>query len=242
MQIPRGKYWPLVIKILTVFFVIWVISFLVSDFVQVHVLKWTQTYGYPIIFLWIVLANIIAGLPSSFLPIGIGLASAKGDYNPTLAISIITIASTLGDVIAYTLTRRFRHTFLKWLSVNEHDPNYTKAYNYVSRGGGGRLVFITRFLFAGILGFVNYAAGMLKMPFWKFFWLALFGEIIWSSIWFGIGYYPLELKSIIVNNWEISLLVALCLVFAGWWWHIYLKKQNQSLLKLIWQTLIGKMN
>lgn len=242
MQTPKGRYWPLVIKILTVFFVIWVISFLVSDLLQVHVLNWTQHFGYPIVFLWIVVANIIAGLPSSFLPIGIGMASAKGDYNPTIAITIITVASLMGDTIAYALTRRFRHHFLKWLNIDENDPNYTKAYNYISHGGGKRLVFMTRFLFAGILGFVNYAAGMLKMKFWSFFWLALAGELLWSAIWFGIGYYPLELKGFIVSHWELSLIVTFAILMTLYWIHLRMQKQNKSLFRTVWQTLIGRLN
>ncbi len=238
-KIRSKKWWKITIKILTIFFVIWVLSFLFSDFVQVHVLAWTQRYGYPVIFLWIVAANILAGLPSSFLPIGIGLAASRGEFQPAISIAIITIASILGDIIAYALSRRFRHTFLSWLGVSEDDPDYQKAYHYIQHGGR-RLVFVTRFLFAGILGFVNYAAGMLKMPFWSFFWLALLGEIVWSFLWFGIGYYPLELKPFFLEYWPFSIPLAIALIVGYVFLHRYYKRQNRHILKVVWATLIGK--
>jgi membrane-associated protein len=236
------KYWPTVIKILTIFFVIWVVSFFVSSTLQVHVLDWTHKFGYPIVFLWIVAANIVAGLPSSFLPIAIGLAAAKGEFNPTVAISVITLASVIGDTTAYALSRRFRHTFLRWLGIDEQDPNYQKAYRAVQHGGGGRMVFITRFLFAGILGFVNYAAGMLAMPFRYFFGLALLGEIIWSVIWFGIGYYPVELGEVAGRYWIVTVVLGFAVLATLYTFHLSYRRKGKSFMKVLWNTLMGRLS
>ena len=201
-----------------------------------------QAFGYVIIFPWIVLANIVVGLPSSFLPIGIGVASSQGAYTPAAAIAIITIASVIGDMLAYALARRYRHTFLKWLGVSEQDPGYQKAYAYVSHGGGKRLVFITRFLFGAILGFVNYAAGILRMPFLTFFWLALLGELVWSLIWFGVGYYPFSISTWIRGHALLSIGAALVIVAAVWAAYVWHKRQQKSLLMRLWYLLVGKVD
>ncbi|MDP2789634.1 MAG: VTT domain-containing protein [bacterium] len=242
MSLNLSRWLPKVVKILSVFFVLWIVSFIVSDDVQSKVLQWTQAFGYVVIFPWIVLANIVVGLPSSFLPIGIGVASSQGAYTPAAAIAIITIASLVGDVLAYALARRYRHTFLKWLGVSENDPGYQKAYAYVSHGGGKRLVFITRFLFGAILGFVNYAAGILRMPFLSFFWLALLGELVWSLIWFGVGYYPFSVSAWIRGHGLLSIGIALAVIASVWYAHLWHKRRNKSLVMRVWYLLVGKVD
>ena len=242
MSLNLTRWLPKVVKILSVFFVLWVISFIVSDDIQSKVLEWAQAFGYVVIFPWIVLANIIVGLPSSFLPIGMGVASSNGAYYPLTAITIITVASLVGDCLAYGLARRYRHAFLKWLGVAENDPGYQKAYAYVSHGGGKRLVFITRFLFGAILGFVNYAAGILRMPFWSFFWLALLGELVWSLIWFGVGYYPFSVSAWIRGHGLESIIIAVVIVAAVWAIHLWHKRRNKSLLMRLWYLLVGKID
>ncbi len=241
MSLNITRWLPKVVKILSVFFVLWVVSFIVSDDIQSKVLEWTQAFGYVVVFPWIVAANVIVGLPSSFLPIGIGVASSNGAYHPLAAIAIITSASLIGDVLAYALARRYRHTFLKWLGVSELDPGYQKAHAYVRQGGGKRLVFITRFLFGAILGFVNYAAGILRMPFLAFFWLALLGELVWSVIWFGVGYYPFSVSAWIRGHALLSIGIALVIVAAVWWLHLWHKRRNKNLLMSIWRMLVGRI-
>lgn len=242
MSLNLNRWLPKVVKILSVFFVLWVVSFIVSDDIQSKVLEWTQAFGYVVIFPWIVLANVIVGLPSSFLPIGMGVASSNGAYHPVTSIAIITIASLVGDVLAYALARRYRHTFLKWLGVSEQDPGYQKAYAYVNHGGGKRLVFITRFLFGAILGFVNYAAGILRMPFMTFFWMAILGELVWSTIWFAVGYYPFSVSAWIRDHALLSIGLALAVVAAVWWLHVLHKRRNKSLVMRVWYLLVGKVD
>ncbi len=241
-MLPPQRWLRISLKVLSVFFILWVASFLFSSDVQHQVLNWTQRFGYYVIFPWIVLANIIVGLPSSFLPIGIGVAASQGGYDPFSAITVITIASILGDVIAYGLARRFRWIFLRALGIKDGDPGLDQAMAYVSHGGGKRLVFVTRFLFAGILGFVNYAAGMLRMRFWGFFWLALVGEVVWSIIWFGLGYYPFEIGKIIRMNWPLGFFLLAALVVPLYVLHKRYRRDGKNLLHALWDLLVGKMS
>jgi len=241
MTIHLNRWLPKTVKILSVFFVLWVVSFVVSDDIQSHVLRWAQSFGYVVIFPWIVLANVIVGLPSSFLPIGLGVASSNGAYTPGAAIAIITIASVIGDCIAYALARRYRFTFLKWLGVSELDPAYQKAFQYVRKSGGKRLVFITRFLFGAILGFVNYAAGILRMPFASFFWLALLGELVWSCIWFAVGYYPFSAGAWVQTHILLTVILGTVLVGGVWLLHVWHKRRNQNLFLRIWHMLVGRL-
>jgi membrane protein DedA with SNARE-associated domain len=242
MSLNLSRWLPKVVKILSVFFVLWVVSFIVSDDIQSKVLEWAQAFGYVVIFPWIVLANVIVGLPSSFLPIGMGVASSNGAYQPVTAIAIITIASLVGDVLAYALARRYRHTFLKWLGVSEQDPGYQQAYAYVNRGGGKRMVFVTRFLFGAILGFVNYAAGILRMPFFAFFWLAFLGELVWSVIWFAVGYYPFSVSTWIHQHTLLSIGIVAVIIAAVWYAHLWHKRHNKSLVMRVWYLLVGKVD
>lgn len=241
MSLQLTKWLPKVVKILSVFFVLWIVSFVISDDVQSKVLEWTQAFGYVVVFPWIVAANVIVGLPSSFLPIGIGVASSQGAYSPVVAIGIITLASIIGDVLAYLLARRYRQVFLRWLGIAENDPGYQKAVHYVQNGGGKRLVFITRFLFGAILGFVNYAAGILRMPFMSFFWLAVLGELVWSVIWFGVGYYPFSVGEWIREHSIISASVAALVLLVVYIAHVHLQKRGKNMLALLWNALMGKV-
>jgi membrane-associated protein len=240
-MLPTQRWLRITLKILSIFFVLWIISFFFSDDVQHQVFLWTQRFGYYVIFPWIVLANIVVGLPSSFLPIGIGVAASQGGYDPLSAITVITVASVLGDVIAYALARRFRWIFLKALGIKDDDPGMQQAMAYVQNGGGRRMVFITRFLFGAILGFVNYAAGMLRMRFWSFLWLAILGELIWSIIWFGLGYYPFEVGKLVRTNWPLALLLIALLLIPLVIAHLRYRKRGKNLGHALWDLLIGKM-
>ncbi len=241
MNLHLQRWLPKVVKILSVFFVLWIVSFLVSGTIQSHVLGWAQSFGYVVIFPWIVLANIVVGLPSSFLPIGLGIASSQGAYHPASAVAIITLASLIGDCLAYVLARRYRHAFLRWLGVSELDPEYQKAFQYVRQSGGKRLVFITRFLFGAILGFVNYAAGILRMPFMQFFWMALLGELVWSTIWFLVGYYPFSVSAWIHSHALLSFSIVLVLAGGLGWLHVWFKRRDKSLVVSVWRALVGRL-
>lgn len=241
MNLRLTRWLPKVVKILSVFFVLWIVSFLVSGTIQSHVIIWAQSFGYIVIFPWIVLANIVVGLPSSFLPIGLGIASSHGAYHPVSAVAIITLASIIGDCLAYALARRYRHAFLRWLGVSELDPEYQKSFQYVRQTSGRRLVFLTRFLFGAILGFVNYAAGILRMPFMQFFWMALLGELVWSTIWFLVGYYPFSVSAWINSHAIFSFSIVLIVVGGVWWLHLWYKRRDKNLLVSLWHALVGRL-
>ncbi len=239
MRIPSQRVWRTLATVFTILFVLWMISFFVDSGVQGRILEWTHDYGYWFIFVWVVAANIIAGLPSSFMPIGLGLAAAKGDFNPVISIIVLTLASVVGDVTAYALSRRFRLHFLRLLGIDQTDKNYVKAVAYLQRGGGGRVVFLTRFFLAGILGFINYAAGMLKMPFRSFITVVILGEAVWSILWFTVGYYPLAIRHSIANHKMLFITLGVLVVLALLTSYVILRRRKKKLHVVLLNLLLG---
>jgi len=71
---------------------------------------------------------------------------------------------------------------------NLYETKILKAKNYLNKHGKST-VFFTRFLIAAMGPFVNAAAGITEYKFWTFSLFVALGELFWTCIYLGLGYW-----------------------------------------------------
>jgi membrane protein DedA with SNARE-associated domain len=146
-------------------------------------------YGYPALALTLLLGAI--GLP---LPIGIaavlaGSLAALGTLRWELAGLIAVVASFAGDMIAYAIGRAVSDNFLarygRWVG---YSPQRRDNIAALLRRWGGITVIVSRTLTSSLSSVVSIFAGVSRYRFSHFLGFALFGRLIWTSAYLGLGY------------------------------------------------------
>ena len=184
----------------------------------INPIAFIEQFGYVTIFIIIAVENIefFGSIPTSLIAAAVGAASSRGIFTPWVAITLLTVASVVGDVIAYWLGRTFgRGLLTRWGGVLTRNGRLEKTEKFFLRFGPWG-VFISRFIFASFQAIINILAGIAKMRFAVFFFTALFGELVWSIFWFYLGFYfwPFVSKTITAIGNKAGLNVILILVGA----------------------------
>jgi membrane-associated protein len=155
-------------------------------------LAWYQAYGYPVLFLGVLLEN--AGFPvpgETAVLIAAFLASPEsgGGFNLGLVILLATLAAVLGDNIGYWLGRRVARPFLHrgqgFLFLTP--PRLQAAENYFHRYGVWT-VLVARFIL-GLRVVAALAAGVADMHWPRFFLANATGALLWATCMSLLGYY-----------------------------------------------------
>lgn len=166
--------------------------------------EWYKDYGYPMLFLGVMLEN--AGIPvpgetavfvAGFLASEQGnhfLAEEHGVHRFTLAWVIVVtfFAATLGDNLGYWLGRRYARPRLQ---VRKRFLFFTpraleKMEGYFHRFGTWT-IFFARFI-TGMRVFGAMAAGTAGMPWGRFFFANAAGACTWATTISLVGYYSGE--------------------------------------------------
>ncbi len=158
----------------------------------------------------------------------------KLDYFPLLPVYIaLMVGDLLGDVGWYYVGRHFGHRFIrrfgKYFSVTEGDiikvTNMFHKYKY-------RILFISKISngFSFALAILM-AAGMARVPFWKYFSVNLAGQFIWTGLLIGVGYFFSNLY-MQVDTWlgrisVASLFIVAFVAFLGY--KKYLKTKTEAM-------------
>ena len=146
-------------------------------------------YGYPALALTLLLGAI--GLP---LPIGVaavlaGSLAALGNLRWEWAGLIAVIASFAGDMIAYGIGRAVSDSFLarhgRWIG---YSPQRRDSIQALLQRWGGLTVIVSRTLTSSLSSVVSIFAGVSRYRFSHFLGFALFGRLIWTSAYLGLGY------------------------------------------------------
>jgi len=146
-------------------------------------------YGYPALALTLLLGAI--GLP---LPIGVaavlaGSLAALGTLRWQWAGLIAVAACFAGDMIAYGIGRAVSDNFLarhgRWIG---YSPERRDSIATLLRRWGGITVIISRTLTSSLSSVVSIFAGVSRYRFSRFLGFALFGRLIWTSAYLGLGY------------------------------------------------------
>ena len=146
-------------------------------------------YGYPALALTLLLGAI--GLP---LPIGVaavlaGSLAALGNLRWEWAWLIAVAASFAGDMIAYGIGRAVNDSFLarhgRWIG---YSPQRRDSIQGLLQKWGGLTVIVSRTLTSSLSSVVSIFAGVTRYRLSHFLGFALFGRLIWTSAYLGLGY------------------------------------------------------
>jgi membrane protein DedA with SNARE-associated domain len=146
-------------------------------------------YGYPALAITLLLGAI--GLP---LPIGVatilaGSLAALGNLRWEWAAAIAVIASLAGDMIAYGIGRAVSVNFLarhgRWIGYTAERQARMQS---LLQHWGGITVIISRTLTSSLSSVVSLLAGVSHYQFTRFLGFALFGRLLWTSAYLGLGF------------------------------------------------------
>jgi membrane-associated protein len=155
-----------------------------------RILSALLVYGYPALALTLLLGAI--GLP---LPIGVaavlaGSLAALGNLRWQWAGIIAVTASFGGDMIAYGIGRAVSDNFLarhgRWIG---YSPQRRYSIQALLQHWGGLTVIISRTLTSSLSSVVSIFAGISRYRFSHFLGFALFGRLIWTSAYLGLGFW-----------------------------------------------------
>ena len=155
-----------------------------------RILSALLVYGYPALALTLLLGAI--GLP---LPIGVaavlaGSLAALGTLRWEWAGTIAVAASFAGDLIAFAIGRAVSDNFLtrygRWIGYSAQRRTNIQA---LLQKWGGMTVIVSRTLTSSLSSVVSIFAGVSRYRFAHFFGFALFGRLIWTTAYLGLGYW-----------------------------------------------------
>ncbi|MBZ9686489.1 DedA family protein [Clostridium estertheticum] len=148
--------------------------------------------NYNIWFLSFIIILQCIGIPtgSSLLVMASGAFAYAGESNVVILLLEVWFFSWLGDNIAYIMWRGIGDK-----TLNNHpkvktyfQPKIFKAKDYLKKHG--RIsVFFSRFLISSTGPFINAAAGITGYKLWTFNLFVALGELFWTCIYLGLGYW-----------------------------------------------------
>lgn len=147
---------------------------------------------YNILFLSILMILQGIGIPlsMSMIVIACGAFAYVGEFNIVTILLEVWFFAWLGDCAGYFLWKIIGYRLLyKFPKLNRYfKPKLLKARNYLNKHGKSA-VFLTRFLISPMGPFVNASAGIVNYSIIAFSIFALFGELFWTGIYIGLGYW-----------------------------------------------------
>lgn len=181
-------------------------------------------YGYPALALTLFLGAIGAPVPTGLATTLAGSLAARGQLDWLAAGTIAVVASTIGDVIGYSIGRWLGKGFLdrhgRWLGLT---PSRRTRVQTLFNEWGGITVLLTRTLVSHLSSVVSLLAGVAGYRFVGFIALAALGRVVWTSAYLGLGYgvgSDIEAASTFLANLtglllSLGLLAAAGVVAAG---------------------------
>ncbi|MGA2639844.1 MAG: DedA family protein [Spirochaetia bacterium] len=150
--------------------------------------SWIGHYGYVIVFVTILLEDFGLPAPGETVLISAALVAAKGELNIFLLLLAGWIGAVIGDNIGYAIGRFGGRAlvlrFGRYVLVNEKRLSRAEDFFHAH---GPIVVVIARFI--EILRQLNgIMAGILAMPWWKFFSFNAIGAFLWVVFWGTLFY------------------------------------------------------
>ena len=157
--------------------------------------------NYNILFLGTLLILQSIGIPtgSTLLVIAAGALGYAGEFNITILLLEVWIFSSIGDIIAYILWKTIGVKLLSKFSRfrTYFEPKLSKMHTYLERHGKST-VFFTRFLLSPMGPSINAAAGIAKYELLTFSLFVTLGELLWTCMYLGLGYWFADSWSTII--------------------------------------------
>jgi membrane protein DedA with SNARE-associated domain len=152
--------------------------------------EWYAVYGYPVLFLGVLLENVGVPVPGETAVLIAGfLASSAGGarFNLGIVVALTFAAAVLGDNFGFWLGHRFGRPRLRrgrgflLLTPKALHKNYFARY-------GTLTVFLARFI-TGLRVVAALAAGTAGMPWPRFVLANAAGAVVWATTVSLLGYF-----------------------------------------------------
>jgi len=148
--------------------------------------------NYNIWFLSIIIVLQCIGIPTgaSLVVIASGAFAYAGEFNVVVLLFEIWFFAWLGDNISYILWKFIGGKVLsRHIKIKTYfDSKIARAEHYLKKYGRST-VFFTRFIVGAMGPFVNAAAGITQYKLWTFNLFVALGELFWTCIYLGLGYW-----------------------------------------------------
>ena len=167
-----------------------------------NALEWARpyldTYGYSAVFITIMLEGVGIPTPGLTILIGASLLASMGEMRfPTLLLVAMT-GSAAGNIVGYTIGRFGGRQILTQYGsrVGLTEQRLERVEGFFKRHGGAVVVAARFFdLLRQLNGLV---AGMVRMPWWRFFVYNALGAILWVGVFsFGVFYLNEHMEQIL---------------------------------------------
>lgn len=145
-------------------------------------------YGVPIVFAVTFLSCLALPVPSSILMLASGGFAASGDLSLIAVLAAAFCGAVIGDNTGYWIARASGDRMGDWLEKNpKRSALRQKSHSYMEKWGGSS-VFFSCWLVAPLGPYVNYVSGLTKFTWVRFALWGIAGEIVWVSLYVGLGY------------------------------------------------------
>jgi membrane protein DedA with SNARE-associated domain len=145
-------------------------------------------YGYFVIFVPVMLETAGLPLPGETILLLSGVASSTGRIDPWIAIAVGSAAAIIGDNIGYAIGRfGGRRVVARLAHIGKIESSLAWGEKFFLEHGG-KTVFLARWIF-GLRIFGAWIAGMVHMPWRRFFLWNAAGGITWCATMIGLGYF-----------------------------------------------------
>ncbi len=154
-----------------------------------QLLTWLLLYGYPVLFVTVLIGSIGVPIPVNVLVLAAGGFVADGDLDLLPVALVVFGAAVLGDCLVYGVAR--------WAgeeAVQRHGarlglgPARLDAVRARFGGWLGAAVFSTRWLLTPLAFPTSIVAGVSRYPLAFFAAFAVAGEALWTGAYLAIGY------------------------------------------------------
>jgi len=184
-------------------------------------------YGYPAIFLTILVEGMGIPAPGQTILIAAALSAAHGNLSIVWVMILAFTGAGLGNSLGYLLGRWGGRALLARFKVR--GDRLARLEGHFRRYGGG-VVLVARF-FDGLRQLNGIVAGMLEMPWGVFTGFNILGAVLWTGVW-GLGTYWLDKDISMVHSVFRKIepfAVALTLAgFLGLMIYLFHLRQNQK--------------
>jgi membrane protein DedA with SNARE-associated domain len=184
-------------------------------------------YGYPAVFLTILVEGVGMPAPGQTFLIAAALTAAHGNLSIVWVLIWAGTAAVLGNSLGYLLGRWGGRPLLARFKVR--GDRLARLEGNFRRYGGG-VVLVARF-FDGLRQLNGIVAGMSAMPWGVFTGFNVLGAVLWTGVW-GLGAYWLDKEISTVHSAFRKIqpfVVALTLVgFLGLLVYLFRHRQSQK--------------
>lgn len=169
------------LNIIRVLILVGVIAFTVVLVINREKIQELQTYGYPGIFLFSILANATILVP---VP-GVVFTSAMGAvFNPFFVSIAAGAGAALGELSGYLVG-------FSGQAVVEGSERYQRVVHWMEKYGD-ITILVLAFIPNPFFDLAGIVAGILKMPVWKFLIYCIVGKILKMMIFAYSGYWVIN--------------------------------------------------